>query len=133
MNKIQKWDTQKNEEEFGVFPILTVWDKSGCENRKLIDLQLAKNCWCTEFQTVPASTVSFTSQSKLHELQIQDRFLKKHFVPSHLRNAFYSATDVTIIMNGCICAENCSDGCLAENLELFITEGGQRDIIGNNA
>ena len=41
MNVIQKWDTEKNEEEFEVFSICTVWDKYGCENRKLIDLQLA--------------------------------------------------------------------------------------------
>ena len=40
-NVIQWWDTEKTE-EFGVFAIRTVWDKSGRENRKLIDVQLGK-------------------------------------------------------------------------------------------
>ena len=99
----------------------------------MIDVQFENNSWTTEFHIDCAGPVSIISQSKLHKLKTYDRYLEVRSVPTYLMNAFCSATDNTIKITGRIFLNIHFEGCLAKNVELFITEGGQRDIIGNNA
>ena len=88
MNATQEWDTEKNEKKFGLLAIRTVLDKSGRENRKLVEIQLWKDRWRTEIQNDFASPVSFISQSNRHKLKIHDKILEVRSFPSHLKIAF---------------------------------------------
>ena len=51
-------------------------------------------------------------------------------MPSEIRNVFYSATDDFITIAGRIFVDSESERYLAKTV-YYITEGGQRDIIGN--
>ena len=49
-----------------------------------------------------------------------------------IKNLFYSATDEVIRVIGRIIDDDESEGWMANPAEFYITEGGQRYIIGNN-
>ena len=88
--------------------------------------------WQTEFQIDCARPVSFIAQTKLHELKIRNRFLGVRKLSNEIQNIFYSATDDVIRIIGRILVDVQSEGWVAKQAEFYITEEGQRDVIGNN-
>ena len=75
--------------------------------------------------------MSFYSQTKLHKLKVLGTIVAVWLVPDHLKKSFYSATDDTIKIIGRIYIDIRSEEWFSENADLFITEGGQRNINGN--
>ena len=95
-------------------------------------MRIGKNKWETEFQIDCASPVLLISQKKLFELEIQERYLAVKAVQIDFRNVFYSATNDIIKIIGQVVVRIESEGWFFEGVELFITDGSQRDILGNN-
>ena len=78
---------------------------------------------------VLASSVSSIPQSTRNVVKFQAPYLAVKSVPDEIRNAFYSATDDIIKIIGQIVVSIESEDWISESAELFITEGGQRDMI----
>ena len=105
-----------------------MWDKAGNENRKLFDIKVGKSEWGTEFQIDCYSPSILPLTRKVTLIENKDRNLAVNFVPAKIRSNFY---DIFKIIEKNF-ADNESEGLIAEDAEINITEGGQRDKIGSN-
>ena len=50
MNIMHSFHNGNDQEEFGVFASRTMWNKVGDENRRLLDVEVAKNKWRSDLQ-----------------------------------------------------------------------------------
>ena len=112
--------------------VRTVFNHEGLELQKTLMVSLGNfNPYCTEIQIDSASPVSFMKKDLLHELKIRDRFLKLEPVDKITKNA-YQGFGSTINIIGRVRVRVRSRGWDASDQKLFITEGAERNLLGND-
>ena len=89
------------------------------------------NPYRTEIQIDSASPVSFMKKDLLHELKIRDKILKLEPVDKLLKKA-YQGFGSTINIIGRVRVRIQSKGWNASDQKLFITEGAERNLLGND-
>ena len=110
----------------------TVFNHEGLELKKTLMVSLGYfNPYCTEIQTDSASPVSLMKKDLLHELKIRDRFLKLEPVDELTKKA-YKGFGSTINIIGGVRVRIRSKGWDAGDQKLFITEGSERNLLGND-
>ena len=104
----------------------------GLELKKTLKVSLVNfNPYCTEIQIDSASPVAFKKKDLLHELKIRDRFLKLEPVDETTKKA-YQGFRSTINIIGRVRVRIRSKGWDASDEKLFITEGAERNFLGND-
>ena len=91
----------------------------------------SSNPYCTEIQIDSASPVSFMKKDLLHELKIRDRFLKLEPVDELTKKA-YQGFGSTINIIRRVRVRIRSKGWDASDQKLFITEGAEKNFLGND-
>ena len=110
----------------------TVFNHEGLELKKTLKVSLGNfNPYCTEIQIDSASPVSFMKKGLLHELKIRDRFLKLEPVDEITKKA-YQGFGNTINVIRRVRVRIRSKGWEACDQKLFITEGAERNLLGND-
>ena len=109
-----------------------VFNHEGLELKKTLKVSLGNfNPYCTEIQIDSASPVSFMEKDLLHELKIRDRFLKLEPVDEITKKA-YQGFGSTINLIGRVRVRIQSKGWEARDQKRFITEGAERNLLGND-
>ena len=112
--------------------VRTVFNHEGLELKKTFKVSLGSfNPYCTEIQIDSASPVSFMKKDLLHELKVRDRFLKLEPVNEITKKA-YQSFGSTINIIGRVRARIRSKGWDASDQKRFITEGAERNLLGND-
>ena len=112
--------------------VRTVFNHEGLELKKTLKVALGKfNPYYTEIQIDSASPVSFMKKDLLHELKIRDRFVKLEPVDEITKKA-YQGFGSTINIIGKVRVKIQSKGWEANDQKLFITEGAERNLLGND-
>ena len=112
--------------------VRTVFNHEGLELKKTLKVSLGNfNPYYTEIQIDSASPVSFMKKDLLHELKIRDRFLKLESVDEITKKA-YQGFGSTINIIGRVRVRIRSKGWEANDQKLFITEGAERNLLGND-
>ena len=110
----------------------TVFNHEGLELKKTLMVSLGNNNpYNTEIQIDSASPVSFMKKDLLHELKTRDTFLKIEAVDEITRKA-YQGFGSTINIIGRVPVRIQSKGWDARDQKLFITEGAERNLLGND-
>ena len=126
-------DTQINAVEDKIeLGVRTVFNHEGLELKKKLKVSLGNfNPYCTEIQIDSASPVSFMKKDLLHELKIRDRLLKLEPVDEITKKA-YQGFGSTINIIGRVRVRIRSKGWDASDQKIFITEGAERNLLGND-
>ena len=112
--------------------VRTVFNHEGLKLKKTLKVSLGNfNPYCTEIQIDSASPVSFIKKDLLHELKIRDRFLKLEPVDEITKKA-YQGFGSTINIFGRVRVRIRSKGWDASDQKLFITEGAEKNLLGND-
>ena len=112
--------------------VRTVFNHEGLELKKKLKVSLGNfNPYCTEIQIDSASPVSFMKKDLLHELKIRDRLLKLEPVDEITKKA-YQGFGSTINIIGRVRVRIRSKGWDASDQKIFITEGAERNLLGND-
>ena len=110
----------------------TVFNHGGVELKKTLIVSLGNfNPYRTEIQIDSASSVSIMKKDLLHELKIRDRFLKLEHVDELTKKA-YQGFGSTINIIGRVWVRIQSKGWNASDQKLFITEGAEKNLLGND-
>ena len=83
-------------------------------------------------QVDSASTVSFIKKNVLHELKFRDPYLKIYPVDKATKDIYYGFTDSAINFCGKVILPIFSNGWSHNDCHFFLTEGHERNILGND-
>ena len=112
--------------------VRTVFNHEGLELKKTLMVSLGNfNPYYTEIQIDSASPVSFMKIDLLQELKIPDRFLKIDAVDEFTKKA-YQGFGSTINIIRRVCMRIRSKGWDTRDQKLFITEGANGNLLGND-
>ena len=112
--------------------VRTVFNHEGLELKKTLMVSLGNfNPYRTEIQIDSASPVSFMKIDLLHELKIRDRFLNLERMDELTKKA-YQGFGSTINTIGRVRVRIRSKGWDASEEKLFLTEGAERNLLGND-
>ena len=79
-----------------------------------------------------ASPVSFLKKNVLNELKLQEPYLKNYPVDKETKNLYCGFTDNAINISGKVILPIFSNGLSHDDCHFFLTEGHERNILGND-
>ena len=91
-----------------------------------------KNQVILNIQLDSASPVSFLEKNVLHELKLRDPYLKIYPVDKATKDLYCGFTDNAKNISGKMKLSIFSNGCSNNDCHFFLTEGHERNILGND-
>ena len=124
---------QSENEDYSVLNVTTIFDNDGKELKKLLNIGLGKeNQVILNIQVDSASPVSFLKKNVLHELKLRDPYLKIYPVVKATKDLYCGFTDNAINISGKLMLPIFSNGWSHNDCYFFLTEGHERNILGND-
>ena len=124
---------QSENDDYSVLIVTTIFDNDGKELKKLLNIGLGKeNQVILNIQVDSASPVSFLKKNVLHELKLRDPYLKIYPVDESTRDLYCGFTDNAINITGKVKPPIFSNGWSDNDCQFFLTEGHERNILGND-
>ena len=124
---------QSENDDYSVLNVTTIFDNDGKELKKLLIIGLGKeNQVVLNMQVDSASPVIFLKKNVLHELKLRDPYLKIHPVDKATKDLYCGFTDNAINISGKVVLPIFSNGCSHNDCHFFLTEGHERNILGND-
>ena len=124
---------QSENDDYSVLNVTTIFDNDGKELKKLLNIGLGKeNQVIFNIQVDSASPVSFLKKNVLHELKLRDPYLKTYPVDKSTRDLYCGFTDNAINITGKVKLPIFSNGWSDNDCQFFLTEGHERNILGND-
>ena len=80
----------------------------------------------------PSSPVSLLKRNVLHELKLRDPYLMIYPVGKATKDLYYEFTDNAINITGKLILPIFSNGWSHKKCHFFLTEGHERNILGND-
>ena len=101
--------------------------------KKLLNIELGnENQVILNIQVDSASPVSFLKKNVLHELKLRDPYLKIYPVDKASKDLYCGFTDNAINTSGKVKLPIFSNGWSDNDCHFFLTEGHERNILGND-
>ena len=110
---------QSDNDDYSVLNVTTIYDDHGKELEKLLNIGLA-------------SPASFLKQNVLHELKLRDPFVKIYPVDKATKELYCGFTNNAIKITGKVIVPIFSNGWSHKECHFFLTQGHERNILGND-
>ena len=124
---------QSENDDYSVLNVTTIFGEDGKELKKLLNIGLGKeNQVILNIQVDSASPVSFLKKNVLHELKLRDPYLKIYPVDKATKDLYCGFTDNAINISGKVKLPIFSNGWSDNDCHFFLTEGHERNILGND-
>ena len=124
---------QSENDDYSVLNVPTIFGEDGKELKKLLNVGLGKeNQVILNIQVDLASPVSFLTKNVLHELKLHDPYLKIYPVDKATKDLYCGFTDNAINISGKVKLPIFSNGRSDNDCHFFLTEGHERNILGND-
>ena len=132
---INAWSVsgQSENDDYSVLNVTTIFDEDGKELKKLLKIGLGKeNQVILNIQVDSASPVSFFKKNVIQELKLRDPYLKIYPVDKATKDLYCGFTENAINISGKVILPIFSNGWSHNDCHFFLTEGHERNIIGND-
>ena len=124
---------QSDNDDYSVLNVTTIYDDQGKELKKLLNIGLGnENQVILNIQVDSASPVSFLKQNVLHELKLRDPYAKIYPVDKATKELYCGFTNNAINITGEVIVPIFSIGWSHKECHFFLTQGHERNILGNN-
>ena len=124
---------QSNNDDYSVLNVTTIYDDQGKELKKLLNIGLGnENQVILNIQVDSASPVSFLKQNVLRELKLRDPYVKIYPVDKATKELYCGFTNNAINITGEVIVPIFSNGWSHKECHFFLTQGHERNILGNN-
>ena len=124
---------QSDNNDYSVLNVTTIYDDQGKELKKLPIIGLGnENQVILNIQVDSASPVSFLKQNVLHELKLGDPYVKKFPVDKATKELYCGFMNNTINITGKVIVPIFSNGWSHKECHFFVTQGDERNILGND-
>ena len=125
---------QSEIDDYSVLNVTTIFDDDGEKLKKLISIGLEKeNQVILNNQLDSASPVSFPKKNVLRELKSRDPHLNFYPVDKATKDLYCGFTDNTINITSKVILPIFSNGWSLNDCHFFLTEGHEKNILGNNS
>ena len=131
---INAWsESGQSETTITVLNVTTNFDNDGKELKNLLNIGLGKeNQVNLNIKVDSASPVSFLKKNVLHELILRDSYLKTYPVDKTTKDLYCGFTDNAINISGKVILPIFSNGWSHNDCHFFLTDGHERNILGND-
>ena len=124
---------QSENDDYSVINATTIFGEDGKELKKLLNIGLGKeNQVILYIQVDSARPVSFLKKKVLHELKLRDPYLKIYPMDKATKDLYCGFTDNAINTSGKAKLSIFSKGWSNNDCHFFLTEGHERNILGND-
>ena len=124
---------QSDNDDYSVLNVTTIYDDQGKELNKLLNIGLgSENQVILNIQVDSASPVSFLKQNVLYDLKLRDPYVKIYPVDQATKELYCGFTNNAINITGKVIVLIFSNGWFHRECHFFLTQGHERNILGND-
>ena len=124
---------QSDNDDYSVLNVTTIYDDQGKELKKLLNIGLGnENQVIFNIQVDSTSPLSFLKQNVLHELKLRDPYVKIYPVDKATKELYCGFTNNAINNTGKVIVPNFSNEWSHKECHFFLTQGHERNILGND-